>query len=87
MGIFRIHLFSSTEPPEPWNPKSWKLTTQERQKPHGAGAGQGKGLPRRWVGRMGVSRMCHSVFLLSFHMVWVVFRLPEYGHSTVFIPV
>lgn len=36
----------------------------------------------------GGSRMCYPVsLLLSFHMVWVVFRLPECGHGTVFIPV
>lgn len=85
--IFRIHLFSSAYSPEPWDPKSWKLTTQKKPKAHRAGFGQSKGLLRRWCGRKGVSRMCHSVFLLSFHMVWVVLRLPEYAHSTVLISV
>lgn len=39
------------------------------------------------LGKKGGSRMYHPAsLLLSFHMVWVVFRFPEYGHGTLFIP-
>lgn len=32
MVIFRTHVLSTAYSPEPWNPKSWKSTTQDEQK-------------------------------------------------------
>lgn len=77
MVLFRTPLLSGAHSPESRNPKSWRPATQEEQKAHRAGARQSKGgEPGRSLGgERGATRCATQSQLLSFHMVWVVFKV------------